>query len=53
MTFLLLDLLRFLYGPARGDEAARALQRRLEAVCHAHPRLTKAPPPSGRTWPHR
>jgi len=48
MTFLLLDLLRFLYGPARGDEAARALQRRLEAFRRAHPHLAEAPPPHER-----
>ncbi len=42
------DLLRFLYGPARGDEAARALQRRLEAFRRAHPHLADTPPPHER-----
>lgn len=42
------DLLRFLYGPQQGDEAARALLARLDAFRRAHPHLAEAPPPQER-----
>ncbi len=42
------DLLRFLYGPQRGDEAARRLLARLHAFRREHPDLRQAPPPRQR-----
>ncbi len=42
------DLLRFLYGPRRGDEAARELQSRLATFRQRHPHLSSAPSPSQR-----
>ncbi len=42
------DLLRFLYGPRRGDESARRLLARLDAFRREHPDLRQAPPPRQR-----
>ncbi len=42
------DLLRFLYGPRKGDETARRLQARLAAFRREHPGLQQAPPPHQR-----
>jgi len=46
------DLLRFLYGPSQGDEAARRLLARLAAFRREHPHLQEAPPPHHRLTEH-
>ncbi|NPA93000.1 MAG: sugar phosphorylase [Chloroflexi bacterium] len=45
---VLRDLLRFLYGPQKGDETTQTLEQRLEAFRRTHPQLQDAPAPAQR-----